>query len=296
MDSRQLECFIALAEELNFRRAADRCLLTQPSMSQQLVRLEEQLEAKLVHRTKRKVQLTRAGQVFLAEARKIHDDMRQAKRLVQMTERGEMGHITVGATVPAIYIVLASIIGKFRELLPGVGIVVQEMDMLKQEEELRSHRIDVGIVHPPLDDKSLQCETIAQLAFDVVIHRENPLAERASLTMKDLENEPLVIFSRKLSPKLYDKMIELCQESGFTPKNIIEAAPAQAIIAHVASGLGVGFIASDLQKFNHPQVVYRELSKAKPYLTLGIAYNDRELSPVIRIFRDIAVEMGKTLK
>ncbi len=148
MNMRHFECFIALAEELNFRRAAERCMLTQPALSGQLKQMEQELQATLVFRTNRQVRLTPAGEIFLSKAKEILEQMRETKMLVQQTESGKVGSITIGATIPAIYIVLSDITEQMRKQLPNVEMIVREMDTSVQEEEIRNNHIDIGIGHP----------------------------------------------------------------------------------------------------------------------------------------------------
>jgi len=119
VDRVALECFVALAEELHFHRAADRCHISQPAMSQQIRRLEQELDVRLAHRTKRVVSLTRAGEVFLAEARKTIRQMDQSAELARRTDRGQIGQLTVGVTAPALFVVLPEVVAQFRRALPG---------------------------------------------------------------------------------------------------------------------------------------------------------------------------------
>lgn len=127
MDRAALECFVALAEELHFHRAAERCHISQPAMSQQIRKLERELDVRLAHRTKRTVSLTRAGEVFAAEARKTLRQMDLAADLALRTDRGEIGQLTVGVTAPALYVVFPEVVARFRCRLPGVGLVVREL-------------------------------------------------------------------------------------------------------------------------------------------------------------------------
>ncbi|MGV1791826.1 LysR family transcriptional regulator [Rhizobium lusitanum] len=295
MDLRRLACFVALAEELHFRRAAERCHLTQPALSQQLRHLEDELEAQLVYRNKRRVSLTPAGEVFADEARKMLHMSKQAAQLVRRTARGELGQLFVGCTAPGMFIALPEIVRMFSKELPDVGLVIQEMTTAEQEEALRHGRIQLGIIHPPLDDSSISCLKIAEVAFKLVISNQNPLSRKRKLTLGDLASENFIMFPRKVGPQLYDQIVALCQNAGFSPRMIHEASPAQSIVAMAAANFGVGWIASRYQQFARPGIVYRELLGPAPFLTLGIAYNEGETAPAIRKFLAVATEIGKTI-
>jgi DNA-binding transcriptional LysR family regulator len=292
MDRRRLTSFIALGEELHFDRAARRCGMTQPAMSQQLRQLEEQVGAKLVYRTKRSVSLTRAGEAFLDEARRIVAQMHRAAELARRIEHGEIGEIVVGVTAPALYIVFPEIVAQFAQAQPRVRLVPRELTTFEQEEALRDGEIQVGILHPPLVDETLLCREIARTPFDLVLSHRNPLAGRADLALADLARERLILFPRRIGPRLYDNILTLCGEAGFSPEAVIEAFPAQSIVALAACDFGVGFIASEVQHFRRPMAVYRRLAGPAPSLTLGVAFRADDSSPSTAALADAAERAG----
>jgi DNA-binding transcriptional LysR family regulator len=170
------------------------------------------------------------------------------------------------------------------------------MTTSEQEAALRSGSIDVGIFHPPLDDRSLSSHLIARMRFDIVLSDRNPLAGKPVLRLEDLSRERFIIFPRVIGPSLYDEIITLCQQAGFSPEVILEASPAQSIIALAAANLGIGLIASRLQQFDRPGVVYRSLEGPAPHLTLGVAYQSDDTSPAIRTFLNVAAAVGENVR
>lgn len=266
-----MECFVALAEELHFHRAADRCHISQPAMSQQISKLEQELGAQLAIRTKRSVSLTRAGEVFLIEARKNLAQLERSVVLTQRTSRGEFGHLTVGVTQPALYVAFPEIAREFSAQMPNVGLVVEEMTTSEQERALRDGIIDVGVLHPPLDDRTLAHEVIAEPSFSVVLPENHWLAKEPSIDLSDLAGEDFILFPRDIGPQLYDSIIAMCQSAGFSPRVVKEAHPAQSIIAFSAAGVGVGFIAAKVQRLDRPGAVYVPLGGKHPQLSVGIA-------------------------
>ena len=217
MDRRRLASFLTLAEELHFNRAAARCHISQSALSQQLVKLETDLQVRLVNRTKRHVSLTRAGAIYALEARKILRSMDEAALLARRADAGSIGRLLVGATPPALFMVLPEIVTAFAGIAPNVELVVRSLTTAEQEEALRRGDIDVGIVHPPLDDHALVCRTIASLPFDVVLSQRNPLSRQPTLRLRDLARERFILFPRQIGPQLYDQVIRLCLEEGFSP-------------------------------------------------------------------------------
>jgi len=296
MDRRRLLSFIALAEELHFERAAARSHITQSAMSQQLLHLEQQLGVKLLYRNKRRVSLTRAGSIFLEEARRIVAQIDAAVRLTREIDRGQRGQLVIGTTAPALYIVFPEIVASLNQALPNVHVVVREMTTAEQEEALRAGDIHAGIVHPPLVDETLVCREIARIPFDLVLSTHNPLSQRPELSLSDLAEQRLILFPRRIGPRLYDGMLSMCSEAGFSPEVILEAFPAQSIVALAACNFGVGFIASRVQHFERPLAVYRKLSPPAPILTLGVAYRQDEFSPLVQSFVEAAVSGGASVR
>jgi DNA-binding transcriptional LysR family regulator len=296
MDRRRLTSFLALCEELHFDRAARRCRLTQPAISQQLRQLEEQLGVKLLYRTKRSVSLTRAGATFMVEARRIVGQMDHAAELARRIERGEVGEIVVGVTAPALYIVFPEIVARFAALQPHARLVPREMTTFEQEEALRAGEIQVGILHPPLVDETLVCRDIASTPFDVVLCERNPLAGKPDLRLADLARERFILFPRRIGPRLYDAILAMCGEVGFSPETVMEAHPAQSIVALAAGNFGVGFIASDVQHFRRPLAVYRRLAGPAPRITLGVATRADDASPLTQAFIEAARTAGAEVR
>lgn len=293
MDTRLLANFLVLADELHFNRAAARCHITQSALSQQLMRLEADLKVQLFNRTKSSVSLTRTGEMFVVEAQNILRTVNEAERLARQSESGMVGRITVAATAPAMFIILPEIIAAFAKLLPQVEIVVRNMATTDQEEALRRGDIDVGLVHPPLDDRSLVCTEIATLPFDLALSERNPLSKLASVRMIDLVDEPFVLFPRRIGPRFYDSIIGLCLQQGFSPKNIIEMSPAQSQVAAVACNLGVAFVASRLQHFVRPPVVYRQLVGPAPAFALAIAHRADKMTLHLNKFIELASKLSR---
>ncbi|TBW39448.1 LysR family transcriptional regulator [Siculibacillus lacustris] len=296
MDRKRLISFLALSEELHFDRAALRCHMTQPAMSQHLRALEEQIGAKLVYRTKRHVSLTRAGEAFVQEARHIVAHMDRAADLARRIEHGTIGELTVGVTTPALYILFPEIVAAFAREQPQVNLVCREMTTAEQEEALLAHAIDVGIVHPPVVDDALICREITRIPFDVVLPSSHRLAAEPKIRLADLARERFILFPRRIGPRLYDGILGMCAEVGVSPESVIETYPAQSIVAMAACGFGVGFIASEVQHFIRPMATFRTLDGPAPQMTVGVAYHRETMSPLISALVRVAVTVGETIR
>lgn len=285
MELRHLRYFIAVAEELHFGRAAERLHMAQPPLSQQIQQLETELGVELFHRkTKRQVQLTDAGRVFLQEAYQLFAHLEQAIRVTQRMGRGEMGQLVVGFTSSVAYDVLPTILRRFREQFPQVQLLLQELTTTQQQQALRDRRIQVGFGHPPLDDESLSKKCILQEFLVVALPATHPLATQLAVSVRSLAMEPFIMFPRYLGPGLYDQIVSLCQQADFSPNVTQEAVQMQTIISLVSAGMGVALVPSSLQNLQRTGVVYKMIQESTPKVETAVMWRREDASPVLREF------------
>src|SRR5690348_12762130 len=160
MELRHLRYFIAVAEELHFRRAAERLHMSQPPLSQQIRQLEEEVGAQLLTRNQRKVELTAAGAAFLVRAREILDAVEDAARHARRVQRGEVGRLAVGFVGSAMYTFVPELLQSFREQFPDVTLRLQELGTTEQLRQLDDGRLDVGFIRAPRTHPDLRIETL----------------------------------------------------------------------------------------------------------------------------------------
>ncbi len=195
MELRHLRYFIAVAEELHFTKAAERLHIAQPPLSQQIQQLEAELEVKLFDRkTKRQVELTEAGKVFLQEAYQLLVQLEKAVALTQRTGRGETGQLRIGFTSLVIYDLLPVILRQFREQFQEVELVLLELTTSKQEQALRDSLIHLGFAHPPLEDDTLSYQCIYRETLVVALSSTHLLAQKDHISVRSLLSEPLIMF------------------------------------------------------------------------------------------------------
>ncbi|MFN6483834.1 MULTISPECIES: LysR family transcriptional regulator [unclassified Nostoc] len=281
MELRHLRYFVTLAEELHFGRAAERLHIAQPPLSQQIRQLEGELGFELFYRTKRKVQLTEAGQVFLDEVQQIMRQLQQAIQVGRQTSRGEVGELVVGFVSSAAYNILPIILRIFRSCVPGVSIELHELTTDQQLEWLREGRMDVGLLRPPIEENRFSCETIFQESLMVALPEAHLLASQSNVCLTSLANEPFILFPRILAPGLYDLIISLCQQAGFSPKVAQEAIQMQTIVSLVAAEMGVAIVPASLQNLQRIGVVYKTLEEPTPKVGIAMIWRKNETSPTV---------------
>ena len=288
MELRHLRYFIAVAEELHFSKAAERLHIAQPPLSQQIQQLEAELGVELFHRkTKRQVQLTEAGQVFLQEAYQLLAQLGKAIELTQRTGRGEIGQLQVGFTSLVTYDLLPMILRQFREQFPEVELVLQELTTTQQEEALQNRRIHVGFAHPPLEDNALSHECIQQEPLILALLETHPLVKQEYISVRSLADENFIMFPRHLGPGLYDQIVSLCQQGNFSPKVTQEAIQMQTIIGLVSAGMGIAIVPSSLQNLQRSGVVYRAVEEETPLVETAVVWQEEDMKPVLREFLQV---------
>lgn len=287
MELRHLRYFVTLAEELHFRRAAERLHIAQPPLSQQIRQLEIELGFSLFHRTKRKVQLTQAGLVFLEEAQQILRQLEQAIQIGRQTSRGEIGQLAIGFVSSAAYNVLPKILRTFRTCLPGVVLELRELTTFQQVQWLREGRIDVGFIRPPIEETGFHTETIFREPLVVALPETHPLATKLNLSLASLCSEPFILFSRINAPGLYDTIISLCQQAGFSPMVVQEAIQMQTIVSLVAAEMGVAIVPASLQHLQRTGVVYKIVQELTTEVPLNMIWRQDDISPTVQRFIEV---------
>lgn len=290
MELRHLRYFVAVAEALHFRRAADRLSIAQPALSQQIQQLERELGVRLLERTQRRVSLTEAGVVFLERARVTLAEAAEAVRLARLAGRGEVGHLGVGAVTSALYGVFPDVVRVYRERYRDVHLTLHELHGDELTRALRAGRIQVSFLRPPVNETDIEVRTITREPWVVAMPAAHRFAAKKRVPLRALAGDPFVGFPRDLSPVLYDQLISMCQRAGFSPR-IVQEAQMQTIVSLVAAGIGVALVPATLQNLSRKGLLYKPLAGMTPKLELAVAWRREDRSPLLKAFLDVVREM-----
>jgi DNA-binding transcriptional LysR family regulator len=288
MELRHLRYFVAVAEELHFGHAAEHLHISQPPLSKQIRRLEAELGVELFWRNRRRVELTRAGRLLLANALPLLSEADRIQTLMRRAGQGMVGQLGVGFVGSASYEALPQILRAFRDRYPDVELNLDEQTTADQVELLREGRIDVGLVRPPVTDKSIKLTPLVTEQLIAALPDSHPLAARKSIAVSELSGEPFVCLPRRLRASLYDDMFSVCRQAGFTPNVVQEAEEMQTIISLVSAGIGVSLAPAAVETFQRPHVVYRPLRGPNANLELALAQRSIDHSMLVQQFRDVA--------
>ena len=287
MELRHLRYFIAVAEELNFTRAAEKLHIAQPPLSQQIQHLEAELGFQLFRRTKRTVHLTAAGQVFFEEAGKILQQVDRAIQLGRQTSRGELGQLTIGFVSSSAHNVVPAILQAFRTRCPAVKLELHELTTNEQLQRLRFGQIDIGFVRPPVEEDGINAEIVFREPLIAALPETHHLADRPQVELRQLSTEPFILFPRSLAPGLYDPIVSLCQQAGFSPIAAQEAIQMQTIVSLVAAEMGVAIVPASMQNFQRSGVVYKALPESTCIVAIALIWRSDPTAAVQR-FLEVA--------
>jgi DNA-binding transcriptional LysR family regulator len=276
MELRHLRYFLAVAEELHFGRAADKLRISQPPLSLQIRQFEEELGAPLFERSSRSVRLTPAGEALLPEARELLERAQSAAELARRVANGEEGRLRVTFVRPMLDAGLPEAIRAYRNASPRVRLELVEMNTREQLDELRAGQAQLGFVRlyeHELD--GLETALILREPYVVALPIEHRLARKPRIALRDLQGEPLIIYPKRVQPKLYERMLAACEAEGYSPRVSQETLTIQTSIALVAAGLGVSFVPASSAKAPRKGALFRELAPGLPEVEIWAAWERR---------------------
>ena len=292
IDLKQLKYFLAVAEEKSFSRAAERLHISQPPLSQQIMKLESELGVRLFARTTRTFELTVAGKALMSEASDLLAKMRMTIDTIRQIDRGEVGRLRVGIVGSAMWGPIPSLLEEFQSKYPRVTWTIHEFGPTVQYEALRAKQIDVGFWREPkLNEDDLKNDNLRQeLCFRenvcVALNEHHPLAKQDAIELTDIANEPMLTLA--LDKSAFPRyLIQCCVKAGFQPTIFQEASEPQTLLAMVGAGLGVALLPETTSRIGWPGVVFVPIRTNPPSANLYITYTTLDDAPVVRAFLNI---------
>lgn len=297
MQLQQLRYFTAVAETLHFTRAAERVHVSQPSLSQQIRALEQELGADLFRRARGNIALTDAGQALLPLARRILADTETARREVQEVAQLRRGRVRLGATPSLCTGLLPQVLRTFHDLHPGIEIRIEESGSHDLVRELARGALDLALVVLPLPSSSPALSTVELLREDlVVISSPAAPAPPAPLRIADLAGEPLVMFRHGYD--LRELTVAACRAEGFEPSFTVEGGEMDAVLGFVRAGLGVAVVPSMVAEGAAGDLRVTPLAGRGLRRTIGLAHRSDVAPPraareLQRVLLDSRAEEGR---
>jgi DNA-binding transcriptional LysR family regulator len=273
MELRHIRYFLAVAEERNVTRAAEKLGIGQPPLSQQIHALEKEMGVRLFRRTGHGVVLTEAGEAFAIDAKRLLEDTRLAVKNAQNAGRGETGQLNIGFTGSAAFNpVVSNLIRTFRQSYPGVNLTLAEGNTAQLLASLDDGRLDVAFVR--LGSQSPAGVAFYQIAVEamrIVLPATHPLAKKRKIPLAALAGESFVLLPREASPTLYDVIVGACRDAGFDPILGQQAPQLSSVVNLVAAEFGVSLVPASVCQIHVGGIVYADIAGSRITIRLVLA-------------------------
>lgn len=264
MEFRHLRYFVVLAEELHFGRAAQRLCITQPPLSLNIQQLEASLGARLFERDSKGVRLTAAGHAFRSSALALLAQAEQARSLARDIDAGVAGRLRVGFVGSLLLRGLPRWLGEHQAEHPRIQIALSELNSQDQIDALLRDELDLGFVHTPHVPAALQALPVLSDAFMACVPASHALAQRRKVSLRELRDEPFVLFSRRASPDYHTRIVQMCGAVGFHPKQRHEVRHWLSAVLLVGQGMGVTVAPESLRRSGIAGAVFKPLAEPVP--------------------------------
>lgn len=291
-DLKQMKAFMAVAESLHFKRAADSLFITQPALSRLIKGLEEELGAELLVRTTRQVALTESGRLFLQECRQALRHIDRAVYLARSAAAGDIGHISVAYNDFAINGVLPSILEQFKELHPDVTVELVYMPSQDQYKAIQDSLIDIGFLLGPLTIPGIETHRIALEKMVVILPARHPLAKHKHIKVEQLKEERFIFGAESGWSLFREQTFHLCHANGFSPNIIQEATTSIGIFGLVAANMGVSIYSECAFKIKREGVAIVPLNSKNATIETIAAWSQDYENPTARLFKKLLRELA----
>ncbi len=289
LEIRHFEYFLAVAEELHYRKAAEKLYISQPGLSKQIKQMEEILETSLFERNKKKVALTAAGTYLKEEVKFILNHLEQSKKQVKRIANGQLGEIRIGFLGSAMQEVIPNLLLKLQQQFPEIQTNLEELSNRAQINAISSDRLDIGFVRLARVPQGMQLKKVFRDTFSLVLPKNHALAERGFKGMEQLSKESFILFSQDYSPLYFNTVMSICEDADFTPIISHKSVHAQTIFKLVENNLGIAIVPTALQYGFQMNVKFIELTKIPQRAELSVIWKTDNRNPVLKHCIDLLV-------
>lgn len=295
MDLQDVRHFVAVAEELHFRRAAQRLGTSQPLLSRAVQRLEADLGARLIDRDNRNVSLTPAGAALLEDGKRLLAQHDAVTRRIQGIANNEQGRLRIGFVPWSVMRTLPRALMEFRQRWPGVEVRVDEQMSRSQVEALKDGTLDLGVLNRYLvDTAGLETATVETTRLVAAVPSAWPLARRRQVKLKELAGFTLILFPQHWVPDYYGAFEVACRRAGFTPKIGQYVGQPYTMFNLVANGFGIGLVQDSARHFKVEGVTLVPIADldAQFWSEIALAWVPARLTPPLKAFIDTMLRVA----
>ncbi len=282
MELRHINYFLAVAEDLHFRKAAERLFISQPGLSRQIKQLEDELGFLLFERNNRKVKLTQAGTYLKQEFEMTLKNLDRVISHAKLLNKGDEGNINFGYVGSAMQNVLPDLLVKARGNYPNLHFGFKEMENPDQIKSLLLQEIDLGFVRLNKIPKGLKIKSVFEDTFSLVLPKNHPINSNNFRNLSQLKNEEFILFEQSYSPDYYEQVMQIFGDSGFAPTISHNTVHASTIFKLVENNFGISIVPTALKLGYNMNIKFVELHKIKQRTVLSVAWNTSNRNPVLK--------------
>jgi DNA-binding transcriptional LysR family regulator len=264
--------------------------MAQPPLSRQIQDLEEELGFQLFERSRRRVDLTPAGDVLQERVRHLFAELERAVDDARRASLGETGRVGVGYVSSLAYSGIAPLLRDFRASHPDIEVSLRELPPQQQLDALKDGSLQVGFVRTPVEDDGVQKRCLRRERLVVALPVTHPLARRRRIDLAELAHEPFVMFPRSRGPTFFDHLITLCRAAGFSPR-IVQEAPQLDLVSLVIAGFGVAILPDSMRALGRVDLALRPIV-GNPTTDLSVVWRSGPTAPAVQRFLDFVVGHG----
>ena len=281
LELRHLKYFLAVAEHLNYTKAAEPLYISQPGLSRQIKQLEDDLSVQLFKRHNRKVELTPVGQYLQKEVVSLFKNLNETIQHAQLLEKGIAGNLRLGYVGSAMQEVIPKLLLKIQKKYPDLIFDLTEMNNQQQMESLLNEEIDIGFVRMDRVPGGLSMHPVLEETFSLVLPKDYQLINKQLTNLKQFKDERFILFDPAYSKSYYEKVMQIFDSSGFTPITSHNTVHASSIYSLVENKLGISIIPTTLTKGYNKQVKFIELKNIPQRTTLSMVWNKKNQSALL---------------
>ncbi len=281
IEIRHLRYFLAVAEELHFRKAADKLFVSQPGLSRQIKQMEEELGFALFERSNKRVTLTKAGKYLKDEVEHIIKNLEDTFDHAQLIHEGMEGQISFGYVGSAMQNVIPELILRIREDYPNIHYSLREMENPEQIDSLLLNDVDLAFVRLEKVPKGLDIRPVFEDTFSLVLPENYELDHINLENLVQFKNEDFILFDQSYSPAYYEQVMQIFKQSGFQPNISHNTVHASTIFRLVENNLGLSIVPSSLKLGYDMKVKFIELDKIPQRTILSVAWNTANRNPIL---------------
>jgi len=289
LELRHFTYFLAVAEELHFRKAAERLFISQPGLSRQIKQMEEIIGAELFIRNKRNVRLTAAGMYLKKEIAYVFNHIDFTIKQTRLIDEGSEGEVRIGFLGSAIQTVIPKLLVEADKEYPKIQFSLEEMSNYDQVRAIEKDQLDIGFVRLARVPDNISIKAIENDTFSLVLPKNHELNTTNFRNVAQVSEEHFILFSSDYSSIYYDKIMSICEDQGFTPIVSHKSVHAQTIFKLVESGLGVAIVPTSLQYGFDLDVKFLIIPKIPQKAELSVIWKEENRNPALEKVRKFLV-------